>query len=542
MFRAATSVRRPPAVTPYSEYTRSTLRALSASRTMIASESTAAETPRLLSLQSHAVHGYVGNKAATFPLQCLGFDVSAVNTTTLSNRPGYAGGFKGKAMNRGELQDLIAGLGDNSLLDFDVVVSGYLASLDMAQGLSTVFDAVRSSAPAVLVVCDPVLGDNGRFYVPIELLDEYKDRIIPRSDVVSPNAFETEALCGVAVRCTNSAREACRRFHAMGPEYCLLKGVQLHGPSGPLSMVLSRKSDRKIFCIDAPRIEGTFYGCGDLCTAVASAWLYKTKDLAIVLEHVSSTMQTVISKSLLKKSRELSIIECRDVYAQPPDPFSDAYPVHGCLSGIIFDMDGTLTEPGAIDFKAMYDRIGFVKRKGVDILTQISEDLHEDKHEAAHAIIVDEEMKGCDAMQLQPDLGDLLACLKERRIRSAISTRNCAKAYDRFQEMAGFEHESVFSPVLSRESLNGINKPDPQVANHILETWGAVDNPSEVWFVGDSLDDMICGKRAGCRTCLVSPTGLANKSVDYADFVDICVTSLSEFMDHIRYHEIKKPE
>lgn len=45
--------------------------------------------PRLLSIQSHTVHGYVGNKAATFPLQCLGFNVDAVNTITLSNHPAY---------------------------------------------------------------------------------------------------------------------------------------------------------------------------------------------------------------------------------------------------------------------------------------------------------------------------------------------------------------------------------------------------------------------------------------------------------------------
>jgi pyridoxine kinase len=30
---------------------------------------------RVLSIQSHVAYGYVGGKAATFPLQCLGFDV-----------------------------------------------------------------------------------------------------------------------------------------------------------------------------------------------------------------------------------------------------------------------------------------------------------------------------------------------------------------------------------------------------------------------------------------------------------------------------------
>ena len=33
------------------------------------------EAPRVLSIQSHTVHGYVGNKSAVFPLQLLGVGV-----------------------------------------------------------------------------------------------------------------------------------------------------------------------------------------------------------------------------------------------------------------------------------------------------------------------------------------------------------------------------------------------------------------------------------------------------------------------------------
>jgi len=30
---------------------------------------------RILSIQSHVAYGYVGGKAAVFPLQCMGYDV-----------------------------------------------------------------------------------------------------------------------------------------------------------------------------------------------------------------------------------------------------------------------------------------------------------------------------------------------------------------------------------------------------------------------------------------------------------------------------------
>jgi hypothetical protein len=35
---------------------------------------------RVLSIQSHVAYGYVGGRAATFPLQLLGWEVDVVNT------------------------------------------------------------------------------------------------------------------------------------------------------------------------------------------------------------------------------------------------------------------------------------------------------------------------------------------------------------------------------------------------------------------------------------------------------------------------------
>jgi len=44
---------------------------------------------RVLSIQSHVVHGYVGNKVATFVLQLREFEVDPITTVHLSNHTGY---------------------------------------------------------------------------------------------------------------------------------------------------------------------------------------------------------------------------------------------------------------------------------------------------------------------------------------------------------------------------------------------------------------------------------------------------------------------
>lgn len=89
------------------------------------------DVKRVLSIQSHVVHGYVGNKVATFPLQVgntyththihvftnvlylkielvqlLGFDVDPLNSVQFSNHTGYKS-FKGPVSDEKELGKII---------------------------------------------------------------------------------------------------------------------------------------------------------------------------------------------------------------------------------------------------------------------------------------------------------------------------------------------------------------------------------------------------------------------------------------------------
>lgn len=43
---------------------------------------------RVLSIQSHVVHGYVGNKCCVFPLQLMGYEVDHISSVQFSNHTG----------------------------------------------------------------------------------------------------------------------------------------------------------------------------------------------------------------------------------------------------------------------------------------------------------------------------------------------------------------------------------------------------------------------------------------------------------------------
>lgn len=82
--------------------------------------------PRILSIQSHVAHGYVGNKAATFPLLLHGFDVDAINTVSLSNHSGYPI-IRGHRMDLDEYLTILDGMrANNFLAGYKYVLTGYI--------------------------------------------------------------------------------------------------------------------------------------------------------------------------------------------------------------------------------------------------------------------------------------------------------------------------------------------------------------------------------------------------------------------------------
>lgn len=563
-------------------------------------------TPRLLSIQSHTTHGYVGNKAATFPLQLFGFDVNCINSISLSNHPSYAGGFKiGQSLEGADLDRTIDGLKSNNLLDYDVVVSGYTRSPELLLSIANAVAEVKNNNEDVIYVCDPVLGDNGNFYVPKELMEIYKTKVLPLASVITPNKFEVEVLSGRTVKTFHDALEACKVLHSLGPNIVFMTGLDLSSesfatPEGTakeheneknLSVLVSfsrstddeNDSEFQTYSIDLPQLEGRFSGCGDLFTAMVAAGMFYQKILhkassflalfekshhllGNILEMSTNVLASVLKKTQLAGTAELQIIESAELFQTTASAFltdhknSKDRKTTPQLSlslgqrlsylassseaeqpiGIIFDMDGTLTEPGAIDFPAMFRRLN-ITRESIpegDLIGYIQNLPSVEERDEAWAMIEEEEMLACDRMVVRPDVLTVVAAIRRAKIRTAVATRNIEKAYERFLQQAGLatcqEQHAVFSPAVFRDSLGGVNKPDPKVAMHIMEDWKIPPRMrSAVWFVGDSIDDISCGRNAGCRTCLVLTDSNRHLQKERPELIDLAVENLIEFVHHL---------
>ncbi|CUA74191.1 O-methylsterigmatocystin oxidoreductase [Rhizoctonia solani] len=111
-------------------------------------------TKRVLSIQSHVVHGYVGNKAATFPLQLLGWDVDAINTVQFSNHAGYRS-HGGSKTDKDQLIDIFSILEKNEFTQIDALISGYVPGADGLSALADFAAHLKTENPNLLFVLDP---------------------------------------------------------------------------------------------------------------------------------------------------------------------------------------------------------------------------------------------------------------------------------------------------------------------------------------------------------------------------------------------------
>ncbi|RZC37607.1 pyridoxal kinase [Asbolus verrucosus] len=262
-----------------------------------------AENPRVLSIQSHVVSGYVGNKSATFPLQLLGFEVDAINSVQFSNHTGYKM-FSGQTLTEKELGDLVNGLKENGLDNYTHLLTGYIGSESFLNRISSLVKYLKSVNPNLIYVCDPVMGDNGKMYVPENLLPVYKDIILPLANIITPNQFELELLTEIKIDNIDAAWKAINLLHKRGCQTVVVSSTEFGNAQHLLA--LAKNTTYKMI-IKIPKLPAVFTGTGDLFTSLLLAWMHKTDNqLKESLEKTVSTLQAVLKRTLQHAGGEKS--------------------------------------------------------------------------------------------------------------------------------------------------------------------------------------------------------------------------------------------
>src|SRR5690606_38585310 len=150
-------------------------------------------------ISSHVARGSVGNRAAVFALEQLGFQVWAVPTIMLPWHPGHGPGTR-IVPDAEQFSALMKNLADAPWLgEVGAVLSGYLGDAGQAEAVAALVRAVRARNADALYLCDPVTGDAGGLYVPQATAEAMRDLLLPLADIATPNRYELEWLCGTAL-------------------------------------------------------------------------------------------------------------------------------------------------------------------------------------------------------------------------------------------------------------------------------------------------------------------------------------------------------
>lgn len=280
---------------------------------------------RFLSLQSHVAYGYVGNRAATFPLQRLGHEVWAVNTVEFSNHTGY-GAWRGRVAAADQVADVVQGI--EALGEFkrcDALLTGYVGDAALADVVLDTARRVRAANPKAIWVCDPVLGDTDTgIYVKPGIDAFFRDRAIPASDIITPNHFELELLTGRKIATLEDALSAVRvLLGKRGPHLALLTSLRRSdSPADRIEMLAVARDSA--WRVTTPLLAFPIApnGTGDAVAALFAAHWLESGDVAQALSDATSAIYAVLEATQQMAERELQLVAAQDRLVNPPQRFT----------------------------------------------------------------------------------------------------------------------------------------------------------------------------------------------------------------------------
>jgi pyridoxine kinase len=165
---------------------------------------------RVLILSSHVAASRVGGGAQALALARLGIEPILVPTVLFGRHPGY-GPPGGAAVDVATFEAMIGGIEAQGLFaQLDAVITGYFSSPEQVEVAASTLDRVRAAAPTARLIVDPIMGDDGRLYVKDAVAEAIGGRLIPRADLIAPNAWELGRLTGREVTDAASAVASAR--------------------------------------------------------------------------------------------------------------------------------------------------------------------------------------------------------------------------------------------------------------------------------------------------------------------------------------------
>ncbi|MGA0602318.1 PfkB family carbohydrate kinase [Caulobacter sp. KR2-114] len=221
--------------------------------------------PAVLILSSYVAVSRVGGGAQALALARLGVEPILIPTVLFGRHPGW-GPPGGAPVEAAVMQAMLEAVeAQGRFRELAAVITGHFSTPEQVAVAARALDAVRAANPDAGLVVDPVMGDEGKgLYVSPAVADALVAQLLPRADLIAPNAWELERLSGCKVTDPASAAFAARIVRKPTLVSSVVDGGQLgvvYADAAGAVAALHPRSD------SAPN------GTGDLLTALFTAGL-----------------------------------------------------------------------------------------------------------------------------------------------------------------------------------------------------------------------------------------------------------------------------
>lgn len=252
-------------------------------------------------ISSHVVRGSVGNRAAVFALESLGYPVWALPTVVLPWHPGHGPSTRLRFADEdfeSVIDDLIRA---PWLGEVKAVLTGYFGSPAQPRAVSRLIKVLRERNPDFLYVCDPVMGDFGGLYIPEATATAIRDELLPLASIATPNRYELEWLAGATLETNSAIMDAAL---SVGPARMLVTSAipMMAGGTGNLLL-----SGRSALLAEHRLIDNPPNGLGDLMAALFTARILEGVDEERALQLATASVFEVLARTAKRGSDELTL-------------------------------------------------------------------------------------------------------------------------------------------------------------------------------------------------------------------------------------------
>ncbi|MBC7530192.1 MAG: thiamine phosphate synthase [Oligoflexus sp.] len=162
----------------------------------------------------------------------------------------------------------------------------------------------------VPLIVDPVLASSsGTCFVADDLLENLREYLFQKIDILTPNRPEAERISGITIRNLDDVRKAAKIIRSQGVKAVLIKGGHSEGET-----VLDYFDDGvKPFILSAKRQAGIFRGTGCTLSTAIACYIAQGQELRDAVVAAHSYVQAAIAKSA-----RVGSIHLRGVSETPP--------------------------------------------------------------------------------------------------------------------------------------------------------------------------------------------------------------------------------